>query len=89
MCGYARQKRIPIPTEKRQHGYRGEKSCRIPTNIESERVLQAKRQAKYPKYRANMGITRKKRPNTQNIATAWVCQTEKSPYTHSHAITWV
>ena len=28
-----------------QHGYEEEKSCHIPTNIESERVLQAKRQA--------------------------------------------
>ena len=57
-----------------QYGYGEEKSCHIPTNIESERVLQAKRQAKYPKYRANMGITRKKRPNAQNLELTWVLQ---------------
>ena len=30
--------------------------------------------SKYPKYKANMGITRKKRPNTQNIEPTWVLQ---------------
>ena len=76
------KKQAKYPKPRADMGIAGEKATKYP-KPRADMGIAGEKVSKYPKYKANMGITRKKQANTQNIATAWVCQTEKSPHTHS------